>query len=147
MAQISPRLARTFFAEISAASALPIDPNDLVHMMRLRQHGHVVIGDIAIRCYKNRSKWTYDERDIRRAAQVFADFRLAPATSSSARFRPIASVTTRTQRSAGEPTGGRRSPPECTGTPATSTRSSDTAKTGTTAGNASVPMSDSLHER
>ncbi|GAA3311734.1 endonuclease VII [Streptomyces cinereospinus] len=76
MAQISPRLARTYFAEISAASALPLDPDDLVHMVRLRQHGHVVIGDIAIRCYKNRSKWTYDERDIRRAAQAFADFRL-----------------------------------------------------------------------
>lgn len=78
MAQISPRLARTYFAEISAASALPLDPDDLVHMVGLRQHGHVVIGDIAIRCYKNRSKWTYDERDIRRAAQAFADFRLDP---------------------------------------------------------------------
>ncbi|MER6775001.1 endonuclease domain-containing protein [Streptomyces bacillaris] len=78
MAQISPRLARTFFAEISASSVLPLDPDDLVHMVRLRQHGHVVIGDIAIRCYKNRSKWTYDERDIRRAAQAFADFRLDP---------------------------------------------------------------------
>ncbi|MGW2103704.1 hypothetical protein ACWCPX_39765 [Streptomyces olivaceoviridis] len=68
MAQISPRLARTYFAEIAADSALPLDPDDLVHMVRRRQHGHVVIGDIAIRCYKNRSRWTYDERDIRRAA-------------------------------------------------------------------------------
>ncbi|WP_327378969.1 hypothetical protein OG393_34265 (plasmid) [Streptomyces sp. NBC_01216] len=76
MAQISPRLARTYFAEISAGSALPLDLDDLVHMVQLRQHGHVVIGDIAIRCYKNRSKWTYDERDIRRAAQAFADFRV-----------------------------------------------------------------------
>ncbi|MCX4444841.1 endonuclease VII domain-containing protein [Streptomyces sp. NBC_01789] len=76
MAQISPRLARTYFAEISAGSALPLDPDDLVHMVRRRQHGHVVIGDSAIRCYKNKSKWTYDERDIRRAAQAFADFRL-----------------------------------------------------------------------
>ncbi|WP_327191116.1 endonuclease domain-containing protein [Streptomyces xinghaiensis] len=76
MAQISPRLARTYFAEISAGSALPLDPEDLVHMVRLRQHGHVVIGDVAIRCYKNKAKWTYDERDIRRAAQALADFRL-----------------------------------------------------------------------
>ncbi|MGI5485007.1 endonuclease VII [Streptomyces lavendofoliae] len=76
MAQISPRLARTYFAEISADSALPLDPDDLVRMVRLRQHGHVVIGDIAIRCYKHKSKWTYDERDIRRAAQAFADLRL-----------------------------------------------------------------------
>ncbi|AEY94165.1 putative endonuclease VII (plasmid) [Streptomyces hygroscopicus subsp. jinggangensis 5008] len=76
MAQISPRLARTYFAEIAADSALPLDPDDLVHMVRRRQHGHVVSGDIAIRCYKNRSRWTYDERDIRRAAQAFADFHL-----------------------------------------------------------------------
>ncbi|MGW2777319.1 hypothetical protein ACWC4C_33285 [Streptomyces olivaceoviridis] len=76
MAQISPRLARTYFAEIAADSALPLAPDDLVHMVRRRQHGHVVIGDIAIRCYKNRSRWTYDERDIRRAAQAFADFHL-----------------------------------------------------------------------
>ncbi|MGW1659178.1 hypothetical protein [Streptomyces atratus] len=48
MAQISPRLARTYFAEISANSAVPLDLDDLVHMVRLRQHGHVVIGDIAI---------------------------------------------------------------------------------------------------
>ncbi|WP_327372275.1 endonuclease domain-containing protein [Streptomyces sp. NBC_01217] len=78
MAQISPRLARTYFAEISAGSAVPLDLDDLVSMVRLRQHGHVVLGDIAVRCYKYKSRWTYDERDIRRAAQVFADFRLDP---------------------------------------------------------------------
>ncbi|GEB60070.1 endonuclease domain-containing protein [Streptomyces gardneri] len=74
MAQISPKLARTYFAEISAGSAVPLDLDDLVRMVRLRQHGHVVIGDIAIRCYKNKSKWTYDERDIRRAARALTDF-------------------------------------------------------------------------
>ncbi|MFF4180986.1 endonuclease domain-containing protein [Streptomyces sp. NPDC001750] len=78
MTPISPQLARTYFAEISAGSAIPLDPDDLVRMTRVRQHGHVVIGDVAIRCYKNKSKWRYDERDIRRAAQVFADLRLDP---------------------------------------------------------------------
>ncbi|MFJ6053603.1 endonuclease domain-containing protein [Streptomyces sp. NPDC092307] len=78
MAQISPKLARTYFAEIAAGSTVPLDLDDLVNMVLLRQHGHVVLGHVAVRCYKFRSKWTYDERDIRRAAQVFADFRLDP---------------------------------------------------------------------
>ncbi|MEV4871348.1 hypothetical protein [Streptomyces syringium] len=76
--QISPRLARTYFTEISAGSAVPLDLDELVSMVRLHQHGHVVLGDVAVRCYKYRLKWTYDERDIRRTAQVFADFRLDP---------------------------------------------------------------------
>ncbi|GHA71143.1 hypothetical protein GCM10010372_82730 [Streptomyces tauricus] len=76
MAQISPKLALTYFTEISAGSAVPLDLDDLMNMVNLRRHNHVVIGDIALRCYKNKSKWTYDERDIRRAAQAFADFRL-----------------------------------------------------------------------
>ncbi|MDX2631808.1 endonuclease domain-containing protein [Streptomyces scabiei] len=76
MAQISPKLARAFFADISAGSPVPLDPDDLLHMAHVRRHGHVVFGDIAVRCFKNRSKWTYDEREIRRAAQTFADFRL-----------------------------------------------------------------------
>lgn len=76
MAQISPKLAHAYFTEISAGSAVPLDFDDLLHMMDLRRHNHVVIGDIALRCYKNKSKWTYDERNIRRAAQDFADFRL-----------------------------------------------------------------------
>ncbi|MGW9400631.1 endonuclease domain-containing protein [Streptomyces sp. NPDC055642] len=76
MAQISPKLARAFFADISASSPVPLDPDDLLHMVHVRRHGHVVFGDIAVRCFKHRSKWTYDEREIRRAAQAFADFRL-----------------------------------------------------------------------
>jgi hypothetical protein len=76
MAQISPKLARTFFADISVGSPVPLDPDDLLHMVHVRRHGHVVFGDIAVRCFKHRSKWTYDEREIRRTAQTFADFRL-----------------------------------------------------------------------
>ncbi|MFF5139998.1 endonuclease domain-containing protein [Streptomyces sp. NPDC013157] len=64
------------FTELSAGSAVPLDLDDLLHMKNLRCHNHVVIGDIALRCYKNKSKWTYDERDVRRAAQALADFRL-----------------------------------------------------------------------
>ncbi|MDX3781427.1 endonuclease domain-containing protein [Streptomyces europaeiscabiei] len=76
MAQISPKLALTYFTELSAGSAVPLALDDLLNMVDLRRHNHVVFGDIAVRCYKNKSKWTYDERDIRRAAQAFADFRL-----------------------------------------------------------------------
>ncbi|MFJ1610408.1 endonuclease domain-containing protein [Streptomyces sp. NPDC088253] len=76
MAQISPKLAHTYFTELSVGSAVPLDLDDLLHMMNMRRHNHVVIGDIALRCYKNKSKWTYDERDVRRAAQALADFRL-----------------------------------------------------------------------
>ncbi|MFD5378322.1 endonuclease domain-containing protein [Streptomyces griseoincarnatus] len=76
MAQISPKLAHTYFTEIASSSTVPLDLEDLLNMVHLRRHNHVVIGDIALRCYKNKSKWTYDERDIRRAAQAFADFRL-----------------------------------------------------------------------
>ncbi|MET7571263.1 endonuclease domain-containing protein [Streptomyces sp. NPDC005492] len=76
MAQISPKLAHAYFTEISAGSVVPLDLDGLLRMVDLRRHNHVVIGDIALRCYKNKSKWTYDERDIRRAAQEFADFHL-----------------------------------------------------------------------
>ncbi|MFD5079551.1 endonuclease domain-containing protein [Streptomyces sp. NPDC058371] len=76
MAQISPRLAHAYFNEISAGSAVPLDLDGLLHMVDLRRRSYVVIGDIALRCFKNKSKWTYDERDIRRGAQEYADFRL-----------------------------------------------------------------------
>ncbi|KFG10875.1 endonuclease domain-containing protein [Streptomyces scabiei] len=76
MAPISPKLALAYFTELSAGCAVPLALDDLLHMVHLRRHNHVVIGDIALRCYKNKSKWGYDERDIRRAARELADFRL-----------------------------------------------------------------------
>ncbi len=42
-------------------------------MPRLRLHSHVFFGGIAVRCYKHRARWTYDERDVRAAGQVLAD--------------------------------------------------------------------------
>ncbi|WP_226652342.1 hypothetical protein [Streptomyces hydrogenans] len=35
----------------------------------LRWHGHVVVGDVALRLYKHKGPWRYDERDVRRAAR------------------------------------------------------------------------------
>ncbi|MGX1676483.1 hypothetical protein [Streptomyces sp. NPDC055400] len=45
-------------------------------MPGLAQHGHVFFGDIAVRCYKHKARWMYDERDIRRDRQGFAELRL-----------------------------------------------------------------------
>ncbi|PAZ16365.1 hypothetical protein CLM62_08580 [Streptomyces sp. SA15] len=48
MAQIRPKLAHTSFTELSAGSAVPVDLDDLLNMVHLRRHSHVVIGDIAL---------------------------------------------------------------------------------------------------
>ncbi|WP_326608994.1 hypothetical protein OG949_01105 [Streptomyces scopuliridis] len=45
-------------------------------MPALRHQGHVFFGDIALRCHNHKSRWAYDERDIRRAGRVFAQLRL-----------------------------------------------------------------------
>ncbi len=51
----------------------------LLHPMPgLRQHGHVFFGDIALGCYGHKARWTYDERDIRRADHACAPLCLAP---------------------------------------------------------------------
>ncbi|MFC4606258.1 hypothetical protein ACFO9E_00210 [Streptomyces maoxianensis] len=54
---ISPKSARSLFAELTVGSAVPLDPDDLLHMVYLRRYGHVVFGDIAVRCYKHKSRW------------------------------------------------------------------------------------------
>ncbi|MFF4534220.1 endonuclease domain-containing protein [Streptomyces sp. NPDC001407] len=76
MTLITPDYARTLFADLTQNSAVPLDPDDLFHMGSLRRHGHVVIGDVALRCYKYKARWQYDERDVRRAARAYAEFRL-----------------------------------------------------------------------
>lgn len=76
MPLITPDYARTLFADLTQNSAVPLEPDDLFHMGSLRRHGHVVIGDVALRCYKHRARWRYDERDVRRAGRAYAEFRL-----------------------------------------------------------------------
>jgi hypothetical protein len=75
---ISREYARSLFADLTQSATVPLDPDELLHMPDLRQHGHVFVGDIAVRCYKHKARWMYDERDIRRAGQVLADLRLDP---------------------------------------------------------------------
>ncbi|MFD7629789.1 hypothetical protein ACFV7Q_27830 [Streptomyces sp. NPDC059851] len=108
-------------------------------MAWLRQHGHVVLGDIAVRCYKYRSKWTYDERDIRRAAQVFADFRLYPDDVVEVQLPPYRENGDRDPEEWDRANWRGGSLPGCTGTPGRSTGWSAHRKSGTTAGSASAP--------
>lgn len=51
----------------------PLDPGEVIpgkgHFLR---HGHVIIGDIALRGFKDKGRWKYDDRDVRRAGQALA---------------------------------------------------------------------------
>ncbi|MEU9471238.1 endonuclease VII domain-containing protein [Streptomyces avermitilis] len=73
---ISREYARSLFADLTQSATVPLDPDELLHMPGLAQHGHVFFGDIAVRCYKHKARWMYDERDIRRTGQAFAELRL-----------------------------------------------------------------------
>ncbi|MGW0761081.1 hypothetical protein ACWD1Y_32170 [Streptomyces sp. NPDC002814] len=73
---ISREYARSLFTDLTRSATVPLDPDELLHMPGLRQHGHVFFGDIALRCYKHKARWMYDERDIRRVGQAFAELRL-----------------------------------------------------------------------
>ncbi|MFF4741304.1 endonuclease domain-containing protein [Streptomyces sp. NPDC001262] len=69
----TPKAARTEFADLTQNCALPLEPDALLRTDLLHHHGHTVIGDVALRAYKHKSRWTYDDRDIRRAGRHFAD--------------------------------------------------------------------------
>ncbi|GHE26054.1 endonuclease domain-containing protein [Streptomyces hydrogenans] len=71
MPMISPKLACTVFTDETRDASLPLRPEALLKTMshHLRWHGHVVVGDVALRLYKHKGPWRYDERDVRRAAR------------------------------------------------------------------------------
>src|SRR3954453_20300409 len=73
---ISREYARSLFADLTHNAMVPLDPDELLYMPGLAQHGHVFFGDIAVRCYKHKARWMYDERDIRRMGQALAELRL-----------------------------------------------------------------------
>lgn len=73
---ISREYAHSLFADLTQSATVPLDPAELLHMPGLRQHGHVFFGDIAVRCYKHKARWTYDERDIRAVGRTFAELDL-----------------------------------------------------------------------
>ncbi|MCG8971570.1 endonuclease VII [Streptomyces sp. CL12-4] len=70
---ISREYARSLFADLTQSAAVPLDPDELLHMPGLRQHGHVFFGDRAVRCYKHKGRWTYAEREIREAGGALAE--------------------------------------------------------------------------
>jgi hypothetical protein len=87
MSLISREYARSLFADLTSGTTIPLDPDELVHMPHLRWHGQVFFGDIALRAYKHKARWMFEERDIRRAGQAFAELRLdgrSASTSGSA---------------------------------------------------------------
>jgi hypothetical protein len=73
---ISWEYARSLCADLTQSATVPLDPDELLHMPGLRQHGHVFFGGIAVRCYKHKARWTYNERDIRAAGRAFAELDL-----------------------------------------------------------------------
>lgn len=66
---MTPPFARDTLAELTKDSALPLVPNVLLKTKWLSHHGHILVGDNALRAFKT-AKWRYDERDIRRAAHA-----------------------------------------------------------------------------
>lgn len=71
---ISPKLACAIFTDETRDASLPLRPDVLLKTTshHLRWHGHVVVGDVALRLYKHKGPWQYDERDVRRAARDLA---------------------------------------------------------------------------
>ncbi|GAA2330527.1 hypothetical protein Scani_33780 [Streptomyces caniferus] len=73
---ITREYAHSVFGDLTQNAMVPLHPDDLLHMPGLREHGHVFFGDMAVRCYKHKARWMYDERDIRRTGQALAELRL-----------------------------------------------------------------------
>ncbi|MFI6658163.1 endonuclease domain-containing protein [Streptomyces sp. NPDC050523] len=70
---ISPQLARDILADLTTDCGLPLDAGELIPGKgEFLVHGHVFVGDIAVRGYKDKGRWKYDDRDIRRAGQALA---------------------------------------------------------------------------
>ncbi|WP_043267256.1 endonuclease domain-containing protein [Streptomyces sp. CT34] len=70
---ISPKSAHAAFTDLTRNCALPLMPDVLLRTKLFRHHGHIVIGDVALRGYKHKARWTYDERDVRRAGRALAE--------------------------------------------------------------------------
>ncbi|PWI06506.1 hypothetical protein DIZ27_33370 [Streptomyces sp. NWU339] len=77
---ISPQLARDILAELTKDCGLPLNAGELIpDKGEFLNHGHVFIGDVAVRGYKDKGRWKYDDREIRRAAQALAAIQVAQA--------------------------------------------------------------------
>ncbi|MER7990345.1 hypothetical protein ABTY53_32885 [Streptomyces noursei] len=70
---LSPKSACVTFEDLTQNCALPLAPEALFRTQLLRHHSHIVIGDVALRGYKHKARWTYDDRDVRRASRALAE--------------------------------------------------------------------------
>ncbi|MCX5326317.1 endonuclease domain-containing protein [Streptomyces sp. NBC_00120] len=70
---ISPQLARDTLADLTKDCCLPLDAGELIPARgQFLAHGHVFVGDLAVRGYKDKGRWKYDDRDIRRVGQTLS---------------------------------------------------------------------------
>ncbi|MFD3422078.1 hypothetical protein [Streptomyces decoyicus] len=63
---ISLQLARQTLAGITQACPVPIAP-EVLDAKSFLHHGHVMVGDQALRGYKNKGRWWLDDRNVRNA--------------------------------------------------------------------------------
>ncbi|MFJ3363557.1 endonuclease domain-containing protein [Streptomyces anthocyanicus] len=83
---ISPQLARNILADLTTDCDLPLDADELIPgKCEFLDHGYVFVGDLAVRGYKDKGRWKYDDRDIRRASQALAAMTIDTADVVDAR--------------------------------------------------------------
>ncbi|MBD0742942.1 hypothetical protein [Streptomyces sp. CBMA152] len=73
---ISPKSACATFGDLTQNCVLPLVPDLLLRTKSLIHHGHIVIGDVALRGYKHKARWMYDDRDVHRAGRALTDLRI-----------------------------------------------------------------------
>lgn len=80
---ITPDEARRLLTELTESCAVPAAPPGLSRYW-FQRHGHILIGDVAVRGYKHKNRWRLDDRDIRKAATRLKDLSIAPDDRVSA---------------------------------------------------------------
>nr|WP_109878015.1 hypothetical protein [Streptomyces sp. FT05W] len=70
---VSPKVARSTLVELTHGCAVPICSTALTMRGTFVRHGHVLVGDVALRGLKAKGSWGFDEREVRRAAQTLMD--------------------------------------------------------------------------
>lgn len=88
MSFISPNLAHGILTDLTRKTAGFVEPNALLDTSSVRRHGHVLVGDVALRCYKHQGRWRYLERDIRRAGEMLSAVCLDPNDRVDAQLPP-----------------------------------------------------------
>ncbi|MCG8971373.1 hypothetical protein [Streptomyces sp. CL12-4] len=59
---ISPQMARDTLADLTKDCGLTVDAGELMPGKgEFLDHGHVFIGDVAVRGYKDNGRWKYDD--------------------------------------------------------------------------------------